>query len=167
MNDIKTIISESAKDFENVVWPVIRDSLGGGRIVPVETVTDTIFAKEIDTLAGIDAWHILDNEMGMRGIASRVQWKRKEGIYAHGFGKIGYCTFTIRWETANGGKTEIHKRSYAIMSEPGEVLYPMWTVQAYLTEPEGEYLSGAIIHTEELIKLFNKATDLGFSEPLF
>lgn len=148
---IQENINRSADDFLHVVWPIIKEHLGGGQIIPVEIVTDIEFSKEIDMLAGIDAWHVLDNNLGMRGLASRVQWKYIDGRIANGFGKTGYHTFTIRWATASGQKTEIDKRFYAIMSEPGEVLFPAYTVQAYLDKPKGAYLSGAIIKTRELI----------------
>lgn len=152
MSNISIAISESAYDFEHIVWPVIAEHMGGGRIIPVETVTDTVFTKELDTLAGVDAWHVISNGMGMTGIASRVQWRFRNGDRSRpAFTGDGYATFTIRWHTAHGGKTEIDKRSYAIMKDHGDVLYPAWTVQAYMEEPKGEFLSGAIIKTRELI----------------
>jgi len=150
---IKEIISKSAKDFQDIVWPRLKDKIGGGKIIPVETVTDNIFAKEIDTLAGIDAWHIYKNGMGMRGIASRVQWRINNGKIAPGFGKYGYQTFTIRHKLANGGNTEYQKRMYAINSDVDRFLFPDLTIQAYLENPEGEFLSAAVIQTRELFEI--------------
>ena len=154
MLDVDKAIEDSSNDFVDTVWPRIKDSMGGGSIVPVETVTDSEFARALDFLAGIDAWHVLHNNLGMRGIASRVQWGERNGERAKGnFGEWGYQTFTIRYSTANGGKTEWEKRIYAICAEPGEVLFPYITSQAYLDTVGGRFLSGAVINTQELITL--------------
>ena len=69
-------LSNSASDFVNIVWPSISsaEGIGGGQIIPVEAVSSNEFASELDVLAGVDAWQIVENNKGVRGIASRVQW---------------------------------------------------------------------------------------------
>lgn len=84
-------LSDSAADFKNIVWPSICTSplIGGGEIIPVELNTSSSFAIELDLLAGIDAWHVLENKRGMRSVASRVQWG------------IDYQSFTIGYKPSN------------------------------------------------------------------
>ena len=93
--------------------------LGGGDLVPVEAVTATAFALELDALAGVDAWQVL-TDVGMRPLGSRVQagWD--------------YRTFSIRYSLRSGHLTEIDKRITAIRRG---LLYPSITVQAYLECP--------------------------------
>lgn len=119
-SDVAAALTKSATAFRDVVWPVICDDLGGGELVPVESVTAASFAKDLDTLAGVDAWQVADPH-GMRSIASRVQ---------SGWGPLN--TFTIRWSVRSGARTEIDKRIDAIRDG---FLYPLITVQAYLTCP--------------------------------
>ena len=140
--EIKRVISNSADDFFNIVFPNIQSMLGGGVIVPVETVTDKYFTEELDTLAGIDAWQIENNRQGLRGIASRVQW-----------GERAWNTFTIRKKTIGGGRTEYEKRLFAIQHEREGYIYPSITIQAYLDILHGKLLSAGIIHTTDLFEL--------------
>lgn len=119
--DVAAALSKSAEAFHDTVWPVIADGLGGGELVPVESVTSTAFAQDLDVLAGVDAWQVRRPD-GMRPIASRVQ---------AGWGK--WETFTIRWSLLSGGRTEIDKRLDAIRLG---FLFPSLTVQAYLDCPQ-------------------------------
>src|SRR5690606_6164676 len=77
-------LSRSAAAFRDIVWPEIKQWCRGGEIIPVESVTESGFASALDQLAGIDAWQAVE-DIGMRGIASRVQWVAKP-----------YRSFTIR-----------------------------------------------------------------------
>ena len=137
---IKGNLSDSANDFKNIVWPEIQDLLGGGRLEPVEGVSDVDFARDLDFLAGIDGWQILKNR-GVRGIGSRVQW-----IGAHD-------SFTIRYTVESGAETEYAKRLKAIRSRSSEgLIFPHLTIQAYLNGRGGDLQSVAIVHTEELFE---------------
>lgn len=118
--DVEMALTKSAEAFRDTVWPAISDELGGGSLLPVETVRDAEFATTLDTLAGVDAWQLVTS-VGMRPLASRVQ---------SGWGRMD--TFTVRWSTRFGGRTEIDKRIDAIRDG---FLYPAITVQAYLTCP--------------------------------
>lgn len=124
--EVEKSITESAKAFMTIVWPNIKVSLGGGHIVPVETVTDSRFAKQLDMNAGIDGWQLLqiNDTTCMRGIASRVQWDK-------GHRRYPFSTFTLRCDIG-GGTTEYHKRMAAINAVDRGALYPHLTVQAYL-----------------------------------
>ena len=147
-DEIKEAIKDSSHDFVNIVWPIVKDRFGGGTIIPVEITTKYEFAKELDMLAGIDAWHILENRMGLRGIASRVQWGRP------------YNTFTIRIALASGHDTEYQKRLYALNNPDLNLIYPHITCQAYLDKKGGNLLSAAIIKTKDLMSIFNECYNL-------
>ena len=135
-------LNDSASDFQRLVWPALGRYLGGGRIVHVETITETAFARDLDFLTGIDAYQVTGNQRGIRGIASRVQW-----------GPTAWRTFTVRRSTGNGGKTEYAKRKDAIESGRG-LLYPHLTIQAYVSgRPNGRLLAAAAVRTDELIAM--------------
>ncbi len=154
MSDVERIIKLSSQAFVKLVWPQLRGHVGGGKIIPVETVTDEIFTKELDTLAGIDAWHVFDNSMGIRGIASRVQPRYNGNKEARGFGKDGYRTFTVRAQTKCGRRTEEHKRIFALMADRDSVLFPWMTIQAYVERYDGPLLSLAAIGTRDLFTAY-------------
>lgn len=146
MADWRTDLKDSAFEFQRVVWPVVRVACGGGELVPVESVTETGFAKQLDTQAGIDAWQIKSSS-GLRGIASRIQWD-------DGRPSFPYCTFTIRKQRSSGAETEYEKRLRAIRERQGW-LFPYFTVQAYLTQPKrfGDLLSVCVAKTEDVIDM--------------
>lgn len=143
--DVAKDLSDSAFDFTRVVWPAIRPWLGGGEIVAVEAVTSEGFQKDLDTLAGIDAWHIMRDQHAIRGIASRVQ---SDGT--------AWDTFTIRLSRHHGRSTdtEYRKRLYALQNAERGFLLPHVTTQAYVSAPRtGELLSVAMARTADLFKL--------------
>lgn len=134
-------LNASSEAFSRVVWPAIRSKLGGGEIVPVESVADKGMATILDQRSGIDAWHLSLNKQ-IRGIASRVQWSDKS-----------WGTFTVRYSRDSGAATEYSKRKNDITSDAGW-LYPHITVQAYIAgakDGQGELLSAGIIKTRSLI----------------
>jgi hypothetical protein len=136
-------LRESQRDFQEIVWPRIAPLLGGGRLVSVEEESPKT-KQLLDLFAGIDAWHIQDQHLRMRGIASRVQW-----IWP---GRPPYDTFTIRWRRNNGSATEFEKR-LAAMRDNGKWLFPYLTCQAYLTENHPrQLLSAAVIRTRDLFE---------------
>lgn len=132
-------LTDSSKAFLQLVWPVMKSRLGGGDVIPVESVTDRSMAQMLDQYSGIDAWHVTGNKQ-MRGISSRVQ-----------FGPKNWDSFTVRYARDSGAATEYEKRKRDIESAGG-YLYPQITVQAYVSDrKEGELLSIGIIKTASLI----------------
>src|SRR5215831_7005220 len=138
---VERAISRSAAAFRDVVWPEIRHELGDATLIPVESVSDSHFARCLDMQAGIDAW-LLHGDTHMRGLASRVQWIWRS--------RSPFDTFTVRTLTDYGNiNTEHRKRTIAIAT-PGAVL-PYWTVQAFLREDTDDFLSVAVARTTDVI----------------
>jgi len=140
MQSFQQDLTSSAEAFMRVVWPAIKGRLGGGEIVPVESVADKGMATMLDQRSGIDAWH-LSTDKQVRGIASRVQWGTP------------WDTFTVRYSRDSGAKTEYEKRKNDINSSSGW-LYPHLTVQAFIAGKKSEcgpLLSVGIIKTRSLI----------------
>lgn len=141
-------LSDSSRDFVNLVWPAIKHLLGGGDIEAVEAVTTDRTTERLDWLAGIDAWHYLADDGGMRGIASRVQWL--DPRFAASW---PWRTFTIRRSLASGRPTEWHKRLEAVMDQDRGLLYPHLTIQAYLrAKVVGPVDSVGVVRTEDLVR---------------
>ena len=142
MNFITQQLSDSASDFQNIVWPVISQTplIGGGILRPVESVTTQDFAQELDLVAGIDAWQVIGQPVpSVRGIASRVQWGTP------------YDSFSVRLSSRFGEPTEFQKRLYALQNQSSGFIYPHITVQAYLDFRHGNLISAAAIETARLI----------------
>lgn len=144
-------LSNSASDFVNIVWPFISsvEGIGGGHIIPVEAVSCDGFANELDVLAGVDAWQIVQNNKAVRGIASRVQWG------------TDYQSFSIRYSTPSGVETEFQKRLRALNNPDEGYLFPHLTVQAFLDRQGGQILSVAAIPTKYLIQQAQKLIEWG------
>lgn len=139
--EVKKNLSDSANDFNDIVWPVIKNWFGEGELISVQDVTDFRMAQLLDTCSGIDAWYV-ETTKGIRGIGSRVQWTENDH-------KKNYMTFTIRKELFSRGRTEYEKLCNAI---DNDWLYPFWFCQAYLNERHGKLLSVAVSETREIIK---------------
>lgn len=141
MGDWKSDLSDSAFEFNRLVWPMCRVACGGGELVPVESVSEVGFAKQLDMHAGVDAWQISTSQ-GMRAIASRIQWGQS------------WSTFTIRKRRFSGAETEYDKRLRAIRERKGW-LWPYLTIQAYVSLPRrtGGLLSCAVARTEDVIDM--------------
>ena len=150
MTSIKETIKESSKKFVNIVWPRIRLQIGGGWLIPVESVTDSKFADYLDMQAGIDAWQVLGNRDGIRGIASRVQTSKTQNPFN---------SFTVRYKLASGQETEYQKRMRAIKYTDRGLLFPFLTTQAFLDEEE-RFLSAAAIKTVSLFESILLCPDL-------
>ena len=144
--EVAADLSNSARDFKDVVWPRISDAVGGGDLIPVESVTVDQFAAELDRIAGIDAW-IVQRGTYMLGVGSRVQWVAT--------GAVPFNTFTVRMRRPNGVPTEYEKRKAQIATSGA--LYPKWTCQAYLEKAESGFLTAAVAATDDVIG----AVDLG------
>ncbi|WP_150410749.1 MULTISPECIES: hypothetical protein [Xanthomonas] len=139
---ITQMLSASAQDFQDIVWPriCVTPLVGGGAIRTVEAVAERNFKDELDLLAGIDAWQIQYGPTAMRGIASRVQW--------------GGChhSFSIRTKLPSGNETEFQKRLRAIQHIDEGHLYPHLTIQGYLDQRGGTLLAAAAVKTRDLIE---------------
>lgn len=143
--DVERDLSASAKAFQEIVWPQYQPILGG-EIRHVESVSAQGFEKDLDTLAGIDAWQIHRESGQIYGVGSRVQPVTR-GIPP---GALPYNTFTIRLERHNGYETEYSKRLHAI--ERG-ALYPAITIHGYYCASQRTLLSSMSCKTRELFCL--------------
>ncbi len=144
-------LTKSAQDFINMVWPTISSHpiVGGGKIKSIEQVDPSDWQKNFDFLSGIDAWQLFDG-IGIRGIASRVQWKENRE------------TFTIGYAFSSDSSTEYNKRLFAIKDENDQgLIYPKLTIQAFLDEPGGNLLSACVINTKDLILEVERLLQLG------
>lgn len=151
--DVERDLTDSAYDFARVVWPAIRPWLGGGEVTPVESVTSEGFQKDLDAMAGIDAWHIMRDQHAIRGIASRVQ---SDGN--------AWNTFTIRLSRNYGRSfdTEYRKRLHALQNAERGFLLPHVTAQAYLSAPRtGQLMSVAMARTSDLFRLAEDIIERG------
>jgi len=138
------------------VWPVIRPWLGGGELYPVEAVTTTEAAKDLDIFAGIDAWHVQRDRGRMRGIASRVQWTPAPFP--------PFKTFTIR-TARRSHATELEKRLAQLNSDGGWLL-PAITVQGYIRKADdGALLYCCCIETKSLFSVIEKCPEV-LSDPI-
>lgn len=151
MSDWRQDLSWSARDFIAIVWPQISGWCHGGELRPVEGVTDRRTEADLDRLAGIDAWQIVDG-VGMRGIASRVQAMEDSG-YTN-----PWASFTIRERRTSGAVTELAKRMRAMDDDAGWLL-PDLTVQAYLDRRGGRLLHVAMTYTRQLYEHVRDTTE--------
>ena len=147
-SDVEKDLSDSAYDFLRLVYPKLKElNFLAGEVVPTETVTSDQMVEAFDQLAGIDAWIIKDN-IGITGLASRIQWYEPE---RHPF--FPFNSFTIRKSRYTGAKTEYEKRTAAINSK-GEFLFPYLTCQAYIVERRtGDLISMAIARTVDIFQM--------------
>lgn len=126
-------LNNSNKAFLEIILPKIKKYVGDGIYKPVEIIQDDI-AKDLDTLCGIDIWHVIDG-VGCRGIASRIQFTEKN-----------WGTFTVRKSRASGHITEYDKRILAIKT--GQFIYPYFTCQAYIYN--NRFIGGSLAKTIDI-----------------
>jgi len=150
MTAAKEAIKESSSNFVNIIWPRIKPQIGGGYLIPVESVTDSKFAEYLDTQAGIDAWQVLGNVDGIRGIASRVQVSKTQNPFN---------SFTVRYKLASGRETEYQKRMRAIKCTDRGLLFPFLTIQSFI-DKEKKFLSAAAIRTASLFESIMLCPDI-------
>lgn len=131
-------MGRSAQAFKTVVWPALQPYLADAEAIPVESVTDHGFARELDALAGIDAW-IIPSGKYVRGLASRIQWPRTQK---------NYRTFTVRLSKLNGARTEYDKRKTE-MATTGAITPHYWA-HAYLGRQD-RLLGAAVALTRDII----------------
>ncbi len=136
-------LSASAADFVHTVWPAIQHDplVGGGKIRPVEANAARDFKDELDLLAGIDAWQVMNQPGAIRGLASRVQWTEEN-----------HRSFTTRYARPSGAETEYQKRLMALNARQDGYVFPHLTVQAFLTGQGGRLRSAAVVKTEDLMR---------------
>lgn len=138
---VKRDMRNSSMAFETLVWPSVLLWVGGGKLLQMESVRDSKFARILDIKAGIDGWQIHND--GMRGIASRIQKGDKI-----------WNTFTVRMARDSGAKTEFEKRSIAIKT--GRYIYPYLTIQAYVRTWDGPVLSIGMAKTSDIIEFIER-----------
>ena len=142
MNNVDENIRQSAKDFKNIVWPEFKDHLGGGKLIPVETVSDSWFCDLLDWQAGIDAWQVVDGG-GIRGIASRVQWGSKL-----------WNSWTVRTAKHKfGRRVEARTEFQRFTDIDFTLLKPAYIIQAYLDKKGGRLLSAACVDMQTMSRM--------------
>lgn len=140
MSDVSRRLNDSSHDFMHIVWPELGQ--GFGRVIPVESVSDNVFASELDRRSGVDVW-LIGTDEHMRGLASRVQWTNNS-----------FDTFTVRVRSSGGGSTEYDKRRAAIAANRNGiagVLYPHYTAQGYVSTDRTRLVAAAIARTQDVI----------------
>ena len=135
MSDFEQDAMWSEKTLNQVVWPAIKKAVGGS-LISVEGDGSNI-ARQIDISSGIDAF--IKSEQGIKSVASRVQ---------RCSASKPWNTFTIRAARNTGAKTEWEKRCNSIQNN--DSIYPMMTMQAYVSDPNDSFASAAIIRTDHL-----------------
>lgn len=134
-NNWKVDLLNSISAIEKIKDTVLA-KLISGNIISIEKYNDEILLL-FDKYSGIDL--LRQNENGLQGIASRVQ-----------FGNA-WDTFTIRFSRKTGTKTEYEKRIYQIKNE---YFYPTFTLQAYFDNRNDlNLLSIAVIKTTDLYSI--------------
>jgi hypothetical protein len=142
VNDWRRDLGASSQAFVNFAWPAVKDLCGGGTLELVESTTAEGFQKQLDVLAGIDSWQLLDGRGYMRGIASRMQQSDNN-----------WKTFTIRKSRSSGARTELEKRLEQIARAEEGALYPYLTVQGYVRHwTNGPLIGAAVVRTADLYK---------------
>lgn len=144
--------SQSAGDFQTIVWPYIASDkrIGGGQLRMAEALgKEETMGKEKplgkenssegNMLAALDEWHVIGNRLGLRSVASKIQWR------------IDRRCFFIGYSSAYGNESEYSQRRLAIKNPDLGLTYPQLTVQAFLDEHDGCLLSVAAIPTQYLI----------------
>lgn len=150
--DVQRRIGKSAEAFRRLVWPTIGG--GFGDVIPVESVSDSVFATEMDRRSGVDVW-LVSGDGHMRGLASRVQWPGR-----------AFDTFTVRVRSRGGGRTEYEKRTQEIRSNRdgvGGVLSPYYVTQGYVSRDNTELLTAAIARMRDVIAAVEM--DMGWFMP--
>ena len=128
-------MENSTKAFESIK-PILSKLLPG-KIIPCESSFNDTTSIEflLDSFCGID--YLVQDEVGIRGLASRIQ-----------FGTC-YGTFTVRSERIGSmNQTEEIKRLNQLKMD---YLTPYWTLQAYFDSPDKLNLKSlCIIKTKDL-----------------
>lgn len=138
--NVQRDLKRSSEAFINIVWPVVSGCCGGGEILPVELMNNSL-AFHMDVISGIDFFQIMPD--GCRGIASRVQHSSKNDV--------NWRTFTIRESRIGStGETEYEKRKRAIDSH-GRFMMPYLTIQSYIAK-DGSLLGCGVARTVDIFR---------------
>lgn len=133
-------ITNTRRDFEEVVWPEIRhwfcDEPEQATLVNTEDGSDEL-NEQLDWTAGVD-YCVFDGVAGFQTIAQRTQPSYK------------YDTFTVRYSRASGRDTEHQKRVYQYRD--ARAMLPRWTVQAYIDPVLRELQTAAAVSTADLFE---------------
>lgn len=167
-SNLKRKLTQSAKDSIEYVWPSIKEKLGGGKLLNVESVFDDEMRVTLDYM-GVDAWHLGEDGRGIRSLALRVQYPNPKWKT---FAKYPYHTNTIRSKSVRfpGVEVELQKKMRAIITEPGRWDYPKITVHAYMSSAAGSrdqsVLACSIIKTDTLFHyVFENKENLYVQKP--
>ena len=117
-----------------------------GQVIDIQN-SGSMVLDWLDKYSGID-WIMKRNDDHVFGIAARIQLTQPK------YYLDPQNTFTIRYETVSGGKTEYEKR---IESIENGYFYPLFTLQAYVKEKDPTHvLSGAMMKTIDLYDFMKK-----------
>lgn len=137
-NEVRSDFERSARALRDIVFPTLQLCCPDFQGMEVEVLLhhrDRLH-HDLDTIAGIDAY--LRSPLVLRTIAARVQYGES------------YRTFTIRMARPNHAVTELQKRLSQVAGRDSGMLYPYWTLHAYLSS-NGTTLSHAgLAKTSEL-----------------
>ena len=137
-DEIQHGFERSACALRDVVFPALQISCPDFQGMEVEVLLhhQDRLHHDLDTIAGIDAY--LRSSQALCTIAARVQ-------YGH-----PHRTFTIRVARPHQALTELQKRLSQLASRETGVLYPYWSVHAYLSLDGTRLLCAAVAKTSEL-----------------
>lgn len=145
-------IQWSAAAFRDLVWPMLAGQFPG-ELMPVESVSDSTFAKILDQRAGIDAWLLRPNRGPVVGIASRVQRCRAGRPFD---------TFTVRMARPWSQRPQEFERLRLAASSTGAIS-PHYMVHAYLDADGERVLSVAIARRADVVAAIEAR--IGFERP--
>jgi hypothetical protein len=128
-------LKESAKFFQELIWPEIKDYFGECKLTPAEGADKDSLASHLDLNSGID-YFIMQCNRGADFLASRIQYDKNRR------------TFTIRKERASGVRTEYDKLCDAL---DGNMVRPKYFSHAYIIKSPPRILGGAICNMDDLI----------------
>lgn len=137
----KESLKAARQDFERHIRPLFKLLWPDCEIFSAEDQQDPLL-KALDTCAGIDYLILHPEQQKIRALACRLQ---RYGM--------NYATFTIRYERESGKKTEYEKRAEAIA---GGEMYPVLTLQGYLSKDGDKLLAAALVNTIDLYDYMRK-----------
>ena len=135
----------SRRDLLDIVGPRLLATTGGELEIVEWEGTD--LAGTLDVGAGID-FLIKRHRAPIISVASRIQWRHRNGRSAPWANGPAPMTFTIRLRTSSGETwTEMNKR---LAARANGGMMPDWTLQAYMDQPGGPLENMGWMSTAEL-----------------
>jgi len=138
-------LATSTRQFQEIVWPNIKGWFGEDPELYATENKDDPLLESLDRVSGVDFW-LVDGEVGMASIASRVQDQYDE------------TTFTVRYARKSGVDTEHQKRLRQLNQD---YHLPTWTVQAYVEPTLRMLQNAAACRTAELFEYVNTTVEPG------